>query len=218
MEDLNVEVYQNFKGAETNKYGFPEPLRCLILGSSGSGKTTLMLNFIFQDWLRFKRVIIFSTTLHQKTYASLRLAQQQLNEKGKGFCEVTVEGEKIRKPFISFHDKVVAISELKGDDILIVFDDMVLESQKEIGKYFVVGRHRNFHVLFLAQNYGKVDRQTIKSNLNYLCIFKQPHFYLKQIHEDFVATRDFTQFVKNCEESWRETPHSFARIDLNLLS
>jgi energy-coupling factor transporter ATP-binding protein EcfA2 len=212
---LDVEIYYKNSNSEINSYGFPEPLRCLIVGASGSGKTTLMLNFIFKDWIKFNRVIIYSTTLHQKTYQDLAQAQAKLNEQNKGFFKGWSKVGPIQKPFIEFYGEVKPIEEVEGDDILVVFDDLVLEKQKEIGKYFVVGRHRGFHCLFLSQNYGKVARQTIKSNLNYLFLFKQPHFYLKQIHEDFKADTSFTSFTEECETEWKvggAEQHNFAKF------
>lgn len=79
---------------------------------------------------------------------------------------------------VSDYSTVIPISEISGSNILIFFGDMLLENQNEIGKYFMMGRHRNFHMVFLDQNYGKVNRQLIKSNLNCLVLFKQPKFIL----------------------------------------
>ena len=45
---------------------------------------------------------------------------------------------------------------------LMVFDDLLLERQNKCEAYYTRGRHSNVDCFYLAQNYFKLPRQTIK--------------------------------------------------------
>ena len=50
---------------------------------------------------------------------------------------------------------------------LMVFDDLLLEKQNTCELYYVKGRHSNVDSFYLAQNYFKLPRQTIRDNANF---------------------------------------------------
>ena len=54
---------------------------------------------------------------------------------------------------------------------LMIFDDLLLEKQNKCESYYVRGRHSNVDCFYLAQNYFKLPRQTIRENTNFLCLF-----------------------------------------------
>ena len=56
---------------------------------------------------------------------------------------------------------------------LMVFDDLLLEKQNTCESYYVRGRHSNVDCFYLAQNYFKLPRQTIRENANFICLFPQ---------------------------------------------
>ena len=51
---------------------------------------------------------------------------------------------------------------------LMVFDDLLLKKQNTCESYYVRGRHRNVDCFYLAENYFKLLRQTIRENTNFI--------------------------------------------------
>ena len=70
-------------------------------------------------------------------------------------------------------------------------------------------------VFYLAQNYFKLPRQTIRENSNLICLFRQDLKSLNHIYADHVGDdmtkEEFRKFCKNC---WDNTQHGFIVIDL----
>ena len=95
----------------------------------------------------------------------------------------------------------------------MVFDDLLLEKQNTCESYFVRGRHSNVDCFFLAQNYFKLARQTIRENANFICLFPQDLKNLNHIFDDHVAS-DMTkeEFRQFCKTAW-EKQHGFVIID-----
>ena len=56
---------------------------------------------------------------------------------------------------------------------LMVFDYMLLEKQNICESYYVRGRHGNVDCFYLAQNYLKLPRQTIRENTNFIFLFRK---------------------------------------------
>jgi len=52
---------------------------------------------------------------------------------------------------------------------LMVFDDLLLERQNKCEAYYTRGRHSNVDCFYVAQNYFKLPRQTIRENANFIC-------------------------------------------------
>ena len=53
----------------------------------------------------------------------------------------------------------------------MVFDELLLEKQNTCELYYERGRHSNVNCFYLAQNYFKLPRQTIRENANFICLF-----------------------------------------------
>ena len=70
---------------------------------------------------------------------------------------------------------------------LMVFNDLLLEKQNTCESYYVRGRHSNVDCLYLAKNYLKLTRQTIRENANFICLFPQDLKNLHHIFEDNVG-------------------------------
>ena len=96
----------------------------------------------------------------------------------------------------------------------MVFDDLLLEKQNTCESYYVRGRHSNVDCFYLAQNYFKLPRQTIRDNANFICLFPQDLKNLNHIFDDHVAS-DMTkeEFRQLCKTAW-EKQHGFEIIDL----
>ena len=56
---------------------------------------------------------------------------------------------------------------------LMIFNDLQLEKQNKCETYYIRGRHSNIDCFYLAQNYFKLPRQTIRVNANFTCLFPQ---------------------------------------------
>ena len=122
----------------------------------------------------------------------------------------------IRCNFFESASDVPDPRELSSEDKnLMVFDDLILEKQNKCESCYVRGRHSNVDCFYLAQNYFKLPRQTIRENANLICLFPQDlkninHIYSDHVGDD-VKKEEFRRFCKNC---WNSTPHGFAVIDL----
>ena len=92
---------------------------------------------------------------------------------------------------------------------VMVFDDLLLEKQNTCESYYVRGRRINVDCFYLAQNYFKLPRQTIRENANFICMFPQDLKNLDHIFEDHVGS-DMTkeEFRQLCKVYW-ERQHGF---------
>ena len=98
---------------------------------------------------------------------------------------------------------------------LMIFDDLLLEKQNTCKSYYVKGRYSNVDCFYLAQNYFKLPRQTIRENANFICLFPQDLKNHNHIFEDHVGS-DMTEeeFTQLCKVAW-EKQHGFVIIDLS---
>ena len=66
----------------------------------------------------------------------------------------------------------------------------------------------------MTQSYTKIDRQLIRGNINFLCLFKQDHKYMKDLYDEYVGS-DFTfdEFKSICDSCWNENYGSLS-IDI----
>ena len=98
---------------------------------------------------------------------------------------------------------------------LMVCDDLLLEKQNKWESNYVRGRHSNVDCFYLAQNYFKLTRQTIRENANFICLFPQDLKNPNHIIEDHVGS-DMTkgEFRQLCKTAW-EKQHGFVIIDLS---
>ena len=98
---------------------------------------------------------------------------------------------------------------------LMVLDDLLFEKQNACESYYVRGRHSNVDCFYLAENYLKLPRQTIRVNANFICLFPQDLKNLNHIFDDHVGS-DMTkeEFRKLCNTSC-ENQHGFVIIDLS---
>ena len=101
---------------------------------------------------------------------------------------------------------------------LMVFDDLLLERQNTCESYDVRGRHSNVDCFYLAQNYFKLPRQTIRENANFLCLFLQNLKNINHIFEDHAGS-DMTKevFRQLCKVAW-EKQQGFVIIHLSIKS
>jgi len=96
----------------------------------------------------------------------------------------------------------------------MIFDDCMLQKQNNIEKYYVMGRHSNVDCFCLAQNYFKLQRQTIRENANFICLFPQDGKSINQIYQDHCAIgMKLNEFKELCAQAWSKK-YGFITIDL----
>jgi len=71
---------------------------------------------------------------------------------------------------------------------LMVFDDLLLERQNKCEAYYIRGRHSNVDCFYLAQNYFKLPRQTIRKNASFICLFRQDLKSINHVYNDHVSS------------------------------
>ena len=218
----------------------PRSIRGIIVGKSGCGKTTLLLNLLLRPgWLYYDNLFVFGKSLFQPEYRILKTAFEEELPKEyilklfnmrdeiqdrqvppslmiKEWTKISKEKSDIKCNFFESASDVPDPRELSSEDKnLMVFDDLLLEKQNKCESYYVRGRHSNVDCFYLAQNYFKLPRQTIRENANLICLFPQDLKNINHIYSDHVGDdmkkEEFRRFCKNC---WDYTPHGFAVIDL----
>jgi len=176
---------------------FPIPMRCLIIGSSGSGKTNLLSNIIIKYWIPFENLYIFTKNIKQPIY-----------EKMKNVFDGVDDVE----TYIS-NEEIVSVDDCESDS-LVVFDDYILDKQDRIKDYFVRSRSKNISCIYISQNYSLLDLKAIRTNCNFLIIFKQSDFYIRRIWKDFLSNDiAFDKFKSLCSTCWKNK-FGFISIDL----
>ena len=96
----------------------------------------------------------------------------------------------------------------------MIFDDLLLGKQITCESYYVRGRHINVDCFYLAQNYFKLPRQTIRENANFICLFPQDLQNLSHIFDDHVGSEmTKEEFRQLCKTAWGKQ-HEFVIIEL----
>ena len=160
MMKYKIDPIPNTLG-KVNKRIFSLPFRCLVVGTSGCGKTTLLYNLIKEWGIPFHSLYIFSKSIEQDAYNELKKAFDKLADKEN--AEIAY--------FYSNCEGLISVE--CEPNSLVVYDDCVNEQQQHIIKdYFSRGHHKNISCIYLTQSYTKIDRQLIRNNINFLCVFR----------------------------------------------
>ena len=73
IEDFTKKIYIPKGTHGKHAVIFPKNIFCVIAGFTGSGKTNLMINLLMKEKiLNYSHVYVYSSTLHQPAYESLR--------------------------------------------------------------------------------------------------------------------------------------------------
>lgn len=178
----------------------PDSIRSLICGPSGCGKTNLLLNLLFSpSGLYFENIYIFSKSLYQDKYKFLSCVLENVAEIGYF-------------P-LSDSDQIPFPNDIKTNSV-VIFDDVVCESQSNIKNYFSMGRHKHLDVFYICQTYSFIPKQLVRDNANFLIVFKQDDRNLFHIYKDHVASdMGFEKFKVMCKKVWEQGKSNFIVID-----
>ena len=97
---------------------------------------------------------------------------------------------------------------------LLLLDDCFLGKQNKAEAYYTRGRHNNCDTIYIAQNYFRLPRHTIRESSNFIILFAQDTKNLTHIHADHCAGDiPLLEFKQFCHRVWSEY-HNFVTIDL----
>ena len=114
-------------------------------------------------------------------------------------------------------DKLPDPSELDATrkNILVLDDVMTSPNQHKAQAYFCRGRHSNCSVFFIAQNYFRLNRSTIRENSNLFIFFSQDRKNLLHIYQDHCSEDElsFAQFSTFCNRVWHDGSCNFVVLN-----
>jgi len=203
MEIINFDI-QRASNTPVHHWLLPSSIRCIICGPSGCGKTNLMMNLILQNgYLNYDRLLVYSKSLLQPKYQFLQEWASHINKSANKQI-VSMMGSDV-EPVENLNPK---------ERTIMVFDDVMLEKQTPIEKYYSQGRHCGADCFYLCQSYFRIPKQAIRDNANLIIIFNQDTKNLRAIHDTFVGgDMDFNEFRKYFAHCM-STKYGFAVIDL----
>ena len=157
-------------------------------------KTTEIFNFLLQPgWLDCNHLYICGKSLHQQEYKILSkgfeggLSKQQISN-------VFNSQEMLQSPLIAIGKySDVRNGEIRADfyvecqnipdpsaldpmqKMLLLLDDCFLGKQNKAEAYYTRGRNNNCDTIYIAQNYFRLPRHTIRENSNFYYPYPARH-------------------------------------------
>ena len=198
---------------------FPKNIFCIISGATGCGKTNFMVNlFLKEGVLKYVDVSVYSTTIFQPAYTYLKACYETFeiliwNQTGRAM--------KIANFYNNNSELVDPSSFAKESSHILVFDDVMLQDQTLIKKYFCSGRHNNINVFYLVQSLHNIAKHCIRDNANMFILFKQDDKTLKYFRDSHVSgDMDFKEFKEFCDGAWHKgfgsDQHNYGFVVINL--
>jgi hypothetical protein len=117
--------------------------------------------------------------------------------------------------FFEADNEIQNPSELdRNKNHVMIFDDVMMEHQDIIKKYFCQGRHNNINIFYLCQSLHKIAKHCIRDNANVFILFRQDGKTLKYFHETHISgDMDFAEFKQFCDAAWKKK-HGFVVINI----
>ena len=220
-----------------NSFLIPKSMRGVICGSSGCGKTSLLTFLLLEKGLLdYNSLYVIARSIHQPEYQVLKHGfekgltksqiqvlfqmQKQCEQEG-GLLKVLdsyngpLNNEDCKT---SWHTDTTTISDPSGMSTdrnnLIIFDDLLLEPQNMIEKYYTRGRHQNTDAIYVTQNWFRLPKATIRENGNLFFFFPQDHRTVMHIYYDLCSADGFSLdlFRQFCKRVWTRK-YNFVLID-----
>ena len=232
-------AWQSDNNSRVNSPLLPRNVRGLVTGKSRCGKTTVIFNLLLQpNWLDYNHLYVFGKSLHQQEYRVLRkgfeagLSKQQIsnvfsNQEALQAANVspltaidTFSGIRSGKIKADFYDDCQDIPDPSTRDPvqknLMLLYDCFLGRQNKAEAYYIRGRHNNCNTIYIAQNYFRLPRHTVRENSNFIILFPQDIKNLTHIHADHCASDiSLAEFKQFCRGVWSGAgAHNFVTIDL----
>ena len=217
----------------------PRDIRAIIVGKSGAGKSVFLTYLLLEpEMLDYDNLIVCGPSLHQPLYDvmnkgfAMDLSKDQVRrifehqdllskklecvdhlfEGYEGSCKGGIDAE-----FIDDIDLIPDPSEFDVDKKnVLVLDDVLLGPQNKIEDMYTRGRHNGIDTFYIAQNYFKIPRQTVRENANLIVLFPQDMKNLNHIYNDHCAGDGIScqQFHDFCSGVWRSGKHKYVVLDL----
>ena len=143
----------------------------------------MIFNLLLQHgWLDYNYLYIFGKSLHQQEYKIPRkgfeggLSKQQISNvfNSKEMLQLPLiaiekySGERNGEIRADFYDDCQNIPDPSALDPtqknLLLLDDCFLGKQNKVEAYYTRGRHNNCDTIYIAQNYFRLPRHTIREN------------------------------------------------------
>ena len=98
---------------------------------------------------------------------------------------------------------------------LILLDDCFRRKQNKAEVYYTRGTHK-CNTIYIAQNYFRLPRHTVRENSNFIILFPQDVKNLTHLQADHCASViSLTEFIPFCHGVWSDAgAHNFVTIDL----
>ncbi len=224
-------------GEREHSFLLPKDIRAIVCGGSGFGKTTLVTHLLLEPGLvDYSHLLVCGNSLHQPEYvvieAALRkgLSKSQIKELFQRQNEVEESGgiDRVLSEYdgecgggieATFFSDITKLPDPKTHctdrKTLLLLDDCMLDPQSSAEAYYARGRHNSVEVIYIAQSYFKLARQTVRENATIYFIFQQDQKNLQNIHRDLCAQDgiSYEQFSRFCRDVWSESIHNFVTVD-----
>jgi hypothetical protein len=168
-EQIPTRMITKYENPSFDQTKIAHPARILIIGATGSGKTTLFLEFIKRMRNTFSHIILCVRSIDEPLYkffiSKLEPEQYSVHENGE----------------------VPDLDKFKDskEQIVCVFDDLILSNQKKIEDYFIRSRKvaKGFTLLYLSQSYYKIPK---------IIRLQASHLFIKKL----ASSRDLGMILK----------------------
>jgi hypothetical protein len=156
MSNKIINFYEHIKGDKKHNPNYEAhkielPFRGLINCASGGGKSNLFCNLLYEMNNTFHKIIIVSKA-EEPLYDMLQ--------------------KKLKNISIHYEGNMPEITKMsKGQNGLIVFDDMVLTPNNKIGEIFIRGRKLGYSSIYISQSFYGTPK-IIRQNVNYIWLGK----------------------------------------------
>ncbi len=232
---MEAKYYWNSKKTRFHSDILPTDFKMLIVGPSGCGKTALLMRMLLEENLMdYNKLYVFGRSLHQPEYEILKAGYEnhlpkseiinilkydiminEMNDKPENIAMGLGQHlDDTERGNISceFYEDSAAIPDPnqidKTNKNLIVFDDIMTDkNQSAPGAFFTRGRHNNIDSIYISQNYYHLPRHTIRTNSNFLILFKLDSTDTDHLYRDSGASVDFNdinEFRQICKKAWNK--------------